>query len=118
MRDIAVALRPHAWVNVHSGMEGLFMPYDHVARMPDGADAAASLAVLQELNRTACGGRCVVGSGGESVGCCYIAWRHCGHYAIHQPLAVICQPDHRLFIVLKCQNTERCCRYMQSWVLL
>ena len=68
MRDIATALRPHAWVNVHSGMEGLFMPYDHIARMPDGADAAASLAVLQELNRTACGGRCVVGSGGESVG--------------------------------------------------
>jgi hypothetical protein len=73
VRDIAVALRPHAWINVHSGMEGLFMPYDHVARMPDGADAAASLAVLQELNRTACGGRCVVGSGGESVGCSLIS---------------------------------------------
>lgn len=27
---------PHAWVNVHSGMEALFMPYDHKAMIPDG----------------------------------------------------------------------------------
>ena len=47
VRDVAVAFRPHAWVNVHSGMEGLFMPYDHVAAMPDGPDAAAALAILQ-----------------------------------------------------------------------
>ena len=40
VRDVAVAFRPHAWVNVHSGMEGLFMPYDHVAEIPDGPDAA------------------------------------------------------------------------------
>ena len=69
IRDVALAFRPHAWVNIHSGMEALFLPYDHVARIPDGADALASLAVLQELNRTACGGRCAVGSGGKSVGC-------------------------------------------------
>ena len=69
IRDIATAFRPHAWVNVHSGMEALFLPYDHVARVPEGPDAAASLAMLHELNRTACAGRCAVGSGGKSVGC-------------------------------------------------
>ncbi len=47
VRDVAVAFQPHAWVNVHSGMEGLFMPYDHVAVIPEGPDAAASLAILQ-----------------------------------------------------------------------
>ena len=50
MRDIAVAFKPHAWVNVHSGMEGLFMPYDHVANIPEGPDADASLAILQVLD--------------------------------------------------------------------
>ena len=69
LRDIAVAFKPHAWVNVHSGMEALFLPYDHVAHVPEGADAAASMALLQQLNVTACGGRCAVGSGGKSVGC-------------------------------------------------
>ncbi len=56
MRDVAVAFQPHAWVNVHSGMEGLFMPYDHVAVIPEGPDAAASLAILQviPLHDTAC----------------------------------------------------------------
>lgn len=69
LRDIAAAFQPHAWVNVHSGMEALFLPYDHVARVPEGPDAAASLALLQHLNVTSCGGRCAVGSGGKSVGC-------------------------------------------------
>ena len=56
MRHVAVAFRPHAWVNVHSGMEGLFMPYDHVAVIPEGPDAAASLAILQVL--PPCGKAC------------------------------------------------------------
>jgi hypothetical protein len=29
--DIAKTLKPHAWVNVHSGMEAMFVPWDHVA---------------------------------------------------------------------------------------
>ena len=69
VRDAAAAFQPHAWVNVHSGMEALFLPYDHVAHIPEGPDAAASLALLQQLNITTCGGRCAVGSGGKSVGC-------------------------------------------------
>ena len=35
LRDLATAFKPHAWVNVHSGMEALFLPYDHVARIPE-----------------------------------------------------------------------------------
>ncbi len=34
MRHLAESLRPHVWLNVHSGMEALFMPYDHQARVP------------------------------------------------------------------------------------
>ncbi len=39
------------------------------AQVPQGPGPEAALAILHELNRTACGGRCAVGSGGTSVGC-------------------------------------------------
>ncbi|GAB4818297.1 hypothetical protein N2152v2_005343 [Parachlorella kessleri] len=68
MRHLAESLRPHVWLNVHSGMEALFMPYDHQARVPDGASANATLSLLGQLNTRVCGGRCAVGSGGKSVG--------------------------------------------------
>ena len=35
---------------MHSGMEALFMPYDHLAEIPEGAGAQASLSILQQLN--------------------------------------------------------------------
>ena len=34
--ELLQGFKPHAWVNVHSGMEALFMPFDHVANVPDG----------------------------------------------------------------------------------
>ncbi len=34
LRRLAEGLRPHVWLNVHSGMDALFMPYDHQARIP------------------------------------------------------------------------------------
>ena len=68
MRDLAQQFQPHVWLNMHSGMEALFMPYDHRAAVPEGPEAAAALQLLQQLNRAACGGRCAVGSGGKSVG--------------------------------------------------
>lgn len=37
MLGVARALRPHVWASVHSGMEALFMPYDHVATVPGEA---------------------------------------------------------------------------------
>jgi hypothetical protein len=33
LRALAAGWKPHVWVNVHSGMEALFMPYDHRAEV-------------------------------------------------------------------------------------
>ena len=79
MRDLAQRSKPHVWVNVHSGMEALFMPFDHQAAVPAGPKAAAALQLLEQLNKAACGSRCAVGSGGKSVGK-HPAWR-LGHHA-------------------------------------
>ncbi len=59
---------PHVWMNAHSGMEALFMPYDHKDHIPEGEAAQATLHILEHLNKHNCGGRCAVGSGGKSVG--------------------------------------------------
>lgn len=66
--QLAKTFRPHVWVNVHSGMEALFMPYDHKAHIPSGRGAQAMLHVLNTLNTDICNRRCAVGSGGKSVG--------------------------------------------------
>ncbi|KAK9164681.1 hypothetical protein Syun_005583 [Stephania yunnanensis] len=68
MRKISGAFNPHIWANVHSGMEALFMPYDHKNRTPDGLLSETMKFVLKEVNRLHCKGRCSVGSGGGSVG--------------------------------------------------
>ncbi|KAH9560715.1 hypothetical protein CY35_06G121600 [Sphagnum magellanicum] len=66
--QLAKSFNPHVWVNVHSGMEALFMPYDHKAMLPLDQGAAAMQKLLQTLNGQHCSGKCVVGSGGTSVG--------------------------------------------------
>lgn len=71
VREAAVLFQPHIWINVHSGMEALFMPFDHKVGAPGGGGAAASnatLAMLAGVNKEVFGGRCVVGPGGKSVG--------------------------------------------------
>ncbi|KDD74903.1 hypothetical protein H632_c999p0, partial [Helicosporidium sp. ATCC 50920] len=71
MLELAQRIRPHVWINVHSGMEGLFLPFDHVSNSPNGAEAAESditLAALRRLNQGVLSSRCVVGPGGKSVG--------------------------------------------------
>jgi hypothetical protein len=67
LRDALAAWQPHAWVNVHSGMRALFMPYDHVAAMPQDAGGDGMRAILASLAASHCTD-CVVGSGGASVG--------------------------------------------------
>jgi hypothetical protein len=67
LRDALAAWRPHAWVNVHSGMRALFMPYDHVAAMPQDAGGDGMRAILASLAASHCTD-CVTGSGGASVG--------------------------------------------------
>lgn len=65
---LAKEFKPHIWMNMHSGMEALFMPYDHMAALPDDPAGVISFQLLQLLNKQKCGGRCAIGSGGKSVG--------------------------------------------------
>ncbi|XP_022999692.1 putative metallocarboxypeptidase ecm14 isoform X2 [Cucurbita maxima] len=68
MRKLALTFDPHIWVNVHSGMEALFMPYDHKNTTPDSQIAQQMKLLLEELNTLHCHQRCMIGSGGGSVG--------------------------------------------------
>ncbi|KAK2997795.1 hypothetical protein RJ639_028567 [Escallonia herrerae] len=68
MRKLSLSFQPHIWVNVHSGMEALFMPYDHKNTTPDGLLSHRMRSMLEELNHLHCEDRCMVGSGGGSVG--------------------------------------------------
>jgi len=68
IHELTRGLQPHVWLNVHSGMEALFTPWDHKAEVPTSAQPA--LGILQQLQKEVFDGRpeCVVGSGGKSVG--------------------------------------------------
>ncbi|KAK8551690.1 hypothetical protein V6N13_120136 [Hibiscus sabdariffa] len=68
MREVATSFSPHIWVNVHSGTVALFMPYDHKKSTPDGLPSQRTRALIEELNKVHCHGRCKIGSGGASVG--------------------------------------------------
>uniref|UniRef100_A0A2N9G5H3 Peptidase M14 domain-containing protein n=1 Tax=Fagus sylvatica TaxID=28930 RepID=A0A2N9G5H3_FAGSY len=68
MRKLAISFDPHIWVNVHSGMEALFMPYDHKNTTPDGLSSHQMKLLLEEVNHLHCQKRCMIGSGGGSVG--------------------------------------------------
>ncbi|KAL8524347.1 hypothetical protein ACS0TY_014071 [Phlomoides rotata] len=68
MRKLSVSFEPHIWVNVHSGMEALFMPYDHKNTTPDGIPSQIMKSMLEELNHLHLKDNCLVGSGGGSVG--------------------------------------------------
>ncbi|XP_021902708.1 metallocarboxypeptidase A-like protein TRV_02598 [Carica papaya] len=68
MRKLAISFDPHIWVNVHSGMEALFMPYDHKNTTPEGLPSQKMRSLLEELNKLHCHNHCMIGSGGGSVG--------------------------------------------------
>jgi hypothetical protein len=68
MRALLEEFNPHVWVNVHSGMEALFMPFDHKPVEPVGEGADAMRQILHKINTQSCGDRCVVGGGGKGVG--------------------------------------------------
>ena len=61
-------VKPHAWVNVHSGMEAIFTPYDHKNEEPKGEYPEFARKIGEEINQMHCGKRCVTGSGGKGVG--------------------------------------------------
>ncbi|KQJ92951.2 hypothetical protein BRADI_3g01750v3 [Brachypodium distachyon] len=68
MRELSKSFKPHIWVNVHSGMEALFMPYDHKNTTPDGVSSQLMRSVLENLNHRHFQDGCLVGSGGGAVG--------------------------------------------------
>lgn len=72
VRQAVRAFQPHVWTAVHSGMEALFLPWDHKASTPAEARekeaTAAALGMLRHVNQAALGGRARVGSGGQAVG--------------------------------------------------
>lgn len=68
LKAVAEEFRPHIWINVHSGMEALFVPYDHKSEIPKGRHMDSTLEILQKINKTICQGSCSVGPGGKSVG--------------------------------------------------
>ncbi|KAL6524937.1 hypothetical protein OROMI_030530 [Orobanche minor] len=68
MRNLSVSFEPHIWVNVHSGMEALFMPYDHKNTTPAGIPSQIMKSMLEELNHFHLKDQCLIGSGGGSVG--------------------------------------------------
>ena len=49
---LATQFKPHVWMNVHSGMEALFMPYDHLAAIPKGATAQATLQASNSVTKS------------------------------------------------------------------
>ncbi|KAL6492971.1 hypothetical protein OROGR_032730 [Orobanche gracilis] len=68
MRKLSLSFEPHIWVNVHSGMEALFMPYDHKNTTPAGIPSQIMKSMLEELNHFHLKDQCLIGSGGGSVG--------------------------------------------------
>ena len=68
MRRLVLAVRPHLWASVHSGMRALFMPFDHRAGGLDRQTEAAMRALLGRVNRRHCSSNCTLGGGGGSVG--------------------------------------------------
>lgn len=68
MRKLALSFDPHIWINVHSGMEALFMPYDHKNTTPEGLPSQKMRSLLEKVDKLHCQNRCMIGSGGGSVG--------------------------------------------------
>ncbi|GAB2260635.1 hypothetical protein Droror1_Dr00011490 [Drosera rotundifolia] len=68
MRKLVMTFEPHVWINVHSGVEALFMPYDHKNTTPDGLLTIRMKSIFKVLNQRHFHDRCMVGSGGGSVG--------------------------------------------------
>ncbi|KAL4531539.1 hypothetical protein Ndes2526B_g04350 [Nannochloris sp. 'desiccata'] len=85
LQSLAEQFKPHVWLNVHSGMEAMFLPYDHKNEIPKGPAADATLAILNQLNKDLCNGTCAVGPGGKTVG--YLAHGTATDY-MHDELGV------------------------------
>jgi hypothetical protein len=85
LRDLARSFKPDVFINVHSGMEAFFVPYDYRKEIAYGENVNATLDVLNGMNQRFCDGSCAVGSGGAKVG--YLAHGTVTDY-MHQVLNI------------------------------
>ncbi|PNX93144.1 carboxypeptidase a6-like protein, partial [Trifolium pratense] len=53
---------------MYTEIRALFMPYDHKNTTPDGLPLQQMKSLLEEVNQLHCQKRCMIGSGGGSVG--------------------------------------------------
>lgn len=51
-----------------SCFQALFMPYDHKNTTPEGLPSQKMRSLLEQVNKFHCQNRCMIGSGGGSVG--------------------------------------------------
>ena len=68
LRNLAKSFKPDVFINIHSGMEAFFVPYDYRKEIAYGENVNATLDVLNDMNKRFCDGSCAVGSGGAKVG--------------------------------------------------
>jgi hypothetical protein len=85
LREIASAFKPDVFLNIHSGMEAMFVPWDHRLDIDYGVNVNATLDMLNEINSKFCREACAVGSGGKQVG--YLAHGTVTDY-MHEVLGV------------------------------
>ena len=66
IHELVTSWRPHAWVNVHSGMAAMFSPLDYVTEVAEDYDLH-NFRVLGHIQEHYCD-ECLIGSGGATVG--------------------------------------------------
>ena len=66
-KSLAQNRRPHVYVNVHSGMDGLLVPWDHKPFIVKGHERTDRL--LGRVSERFCAGKCIHGAGSATVGC-------------------------------------------------
>lgn len=67
-KNLVEEFQPHIWINFHSGMEGLFTPYNYIEKVPTTPLFDSVLGILKNVNEQYCNGKCAIGPGGNTVG--------------------------------------------------
>ena len=68
LKKLAERFKPDVFINVHSGMEAMFVPFDHKNTIAYGRNVNATLEIFENINSKFCKGACSIGSGGATVG--------------------------------------------------
>lgn len=117
LHQLVKEFAPQVWVNVHSGMEALFMPYDHKKMVPNDSGGVAVRNLLQVLNEQHCQGRCAVGSGGAFVG--YLSHGTATDYIydVAKVRIYLCsiQCSGICCFVKNCISGSTCCGFTSLW---